>query len=65
MTKKLSKAQQAMVDRLKVAPNHFELCPSGSRAAGLAASAWWRTADSLRKLGLAKRCGDGVELLKV
>jgi hypothetical protein len=38
------------------------LYPAGNRRAALASSAWWRTFDSLRKLGLVERRGDSAVL---
>lgn len=51
---RLSEAQARMVGRLeKVWPSR-ELCPGGQRDSGRQASAWYRTARSLERLGVAK-----------
>jgi hypothetical protein len=51
---KLSPAQKRMIDAVK--RDGYSECPfAGDRTAGRKASAWWRTADSLCRLGILKR----------
>lgn len=59
---KLTEPQARMLVRLLQASGFYELKPSGSRAAALSSSAWWRTADSLRSRGFVTVVGDGVRL---
>jgi hypothetical protein len=54
-TKKLSTAQLRFLARLQVAGAAGERCPFlGNRHAGRAASAWYRTANSLKARGLVR-----------
>lgn len=54
---KLSPAQRRFLSRLAAAG---ERCPfTGNRLAGSTASAWHRTAQSLRKLGLVRMVREG------
>lgn len=62
--KKLSKTQQAMLQRLATVGASGERTPmTGNRESGRICSAWYRTANSLQQLGLIKmrRSGDAYK----
>ena len=57
---RLSPAQQRMLHRLLGAKGHYKLTPGGNRSAALSASAWYRTANTLARLGLASMRNTGT-----